>query len=85
MDTLQCAVHVYCVCAEQRLAEEKRQWLEIEGKRLEEEKEEQTPILARRAKQMAAAEAKREDKEEWENFIACTHLPDFQLILKIYI
>jgi hypothetical protein len=71
-------VHVYCVCAEQRLAEEKRQWLEIESKRMEEEKEEQTPILARRAKQMAAAEAKREDKEEWENFIACTHLPDFR-------
>jgi len=75
---MQCDVRVYCVCAEQRLAEEKRQWLEIESKRMEEEKEEQTPILARRAKQMAAAEAKREDKEEWENFIACTHLPDFR-------
>jgi len=72
------ATRDFCVCAEQRLAEEKRQWLEIEGKRMEEEKEEQTPVLARRAKQMAAEEARREEKEEWENFIACTHLPDFK-------
>ena len=71
METLQCVVHVYCVCVEQRLAEEKRQWLEIESKRMEEEKEEQTPILARRAKQMAAAEANMCPEHKKFNAILC--------------
>jgi len=61
----------------QRLAEEKRQWLEMEAKRMEEEKEEHLPLLQRRAKQLIVEQGRREEKGEWENFISCTHLPDF--------
>ena len=34
------------------------------------------PLLGRHAKQLVAEDIRRKKKEEWENFIACTHLPD---------
>jgi hypothetical protein len=34
------------------------------------------PLLGRHAKQLVAEEIRGKKKEEWENFIACTHLPD---------
>ena len=45
---------------------------------MEEEREEHIPLLASRTKDLVAEEGKREAKEEWDNFIACTHLPDFR-------
>jgi hypothetical protein len=46
----------------QRLAEEKRQWLEIENKRMEEEKDELIPLLGKRSKQLLGEEAKQQEK-----------------------
>ena len=45
----------------QRLAEEKRQWLEIETKRMEEEKDEHIPLLGRRSKTLLAEEVKQQE------------------------
>jgi len=61
---------------EKRLAEEKRQWLEVEGRRLQEEKDDLFPLLQMRAHQLVVEEAGRREQEEWHNFLACTHLPD---------
>ena len=55
-----CALTV-SLLAVQRLAEEKRQWLEIETKRMEEEKDEHIPLLGRRSKTLLAEEAKQQE------------------------
>jgi hypothetical protein len=51
-------------------------WIEVETKRLGEEKAEVEPMLTQRTKTLELEDKKRLDQEEWQAFIDCTHLPD---------